>query len=230
MKRNTLILTLVTAALTLSACGDTQAEQSSPEIGPREQDGPMTDDPMAEDPTADIEYALDQEYFFFGQDPSTIGKFRFPSGPVPEIEELRESVDAPEVTYVTMTIDNRHASESQSIQGLDAFDEAGRKYEFQPADHLLSEWRNMLEQDEDGLTEDVEHYNAFVEVSNEHLHGPDAGELSEFTVIYDGTDLPDDLTRIAVYTSGLINEPVVALPIDHPEAQYVDLDFEAPAN
>lgn len=230
MKQNTLVLTLATATLALSACGDTQAEQSAPEAEPMEQGGPMADDPMAEDPTADIDYTLDREYFFYGKEPSTIGKFPFPSEPVPEIEELRESVDAPDVTYVTMTVDNRQASEGQNIQGLDVFDEAGQKYEFQPADHLLSEWRNILEQDEDGLTEDVEHYNAFVEVSNAHLHGPDAGELTEFTVIYDGTDLPEDLTRIAVYTSGLINEPVVALPVDHPEAQYVDLDIEAPAN
>lgn len=223
---------LAITALALVGCGSTQADEE-PIQAPTEpieaQTAEQEPEPMSQDPTADIEYSLNQEYFFYGKAPGVVGKFELPSEPVNEIEELREQVDAPEVTYITATIDNRQGTEGQRVQAISLFDEAGQQYEFTVAANHIDEWRGMLPQEpEHGNPENAGDYNTYIEVGNQYRHGADAGEVKQIVLLHEGTDLPEDITRVAAYTSGLGSEPVAALPTDHPEASHVDLDFQAP--
>ena len=233
--KHTPLTILTVISLALVGCGSTQAEEPAPEttetIEQTQPEQTPQADSMNQDPTADSEYTLDQEYFFYGKTPGVVGKFELPSEPVNEIEELREQVDAPEVTYITATIDNRQGAEGQRVQAISLFDEAGQQYEFTMAANHIDEWRGMLPQEpEHGNPENVGDYNTYIEVGNQYRHGADAGEVKQIVLLHEGTDLPEDITRVAVYTSGLGSEPVAALPTDHPEASHVDLDFQAPTN
>lgn len=234
MKTPRTLATLSILTLALVGCGQTQADQEptaqDPTATVTEAEQQPEADIMAEDPTSDIEYTMNQEYFFYGKTPSVIGKFDFPSEPIPEIEELREQADAPEVTYVTITVDNRQGQEGQRVQALSAFDEAGQQYEFAPISEKIDEWGGAFYDSETGEYADEDAHREATELHNEYLHGADAGEIKQIILAHEGTDLPEELTRIAVYTSGLGSEPVAALPTDHPEAEHADLDFEAPTN
>jgi hypothetical protein len=176
-----------------------------------------------------------EEFYYFGSS-GEVGKFKLPGEPVADAEEARKYVDAPEVTYVTVSIDNRQGTEGTTAGGINAFDADGRKYEFTDLSTQISEWQDMLPQDPEWDTAlSTEDYNRYIDLHNKYLHGVDVGEVKDIVLVYAGApeDLPEEFTRIEVLESGTAFPGVEATPVSFAK-EFADptvlesLDFKVP--
>lgn len=161
------------------------------------------------------------EYFFQTAD-GAVGKFTFPGDPYPPVEEMRALVGAAPITYVTVVVDNRNGSVPVNMYELAAFDADGRKYTFQTVDQTLDQWMAGIGTSD----EEISLYNQFVDAVNANMIYADIGQVAEFVMASEDTDLPAEFTRIAIQASGMGNE-VEAVPVSDAAAD-VDLTFEAP--
>lgn len=215
MKKRAMLPSLIaTGALILTACGDTDEPSQEGTIGDAPTDvAPDEGQAAAQPPTVEV----GEEAWFITEN-NSVGKFTIPGEPVAEYEELRESVDADEVTYITVTVDNREGMEGVNMYDLSAYDEDGREYSFTDVGDALDEWRDLV-------GDDTEHYNRFIDAGNESMTYADPGQVAEFVMVSEKTDLPDEFTRVGIQAHGA-SQPVEA----HPESdsEGVDLDFEAP--
>jgi hypothetical protein len=150
---------------------------------------------------------------------NAVGKFSLPGEPYVEAEELRERVGADPVTYTTVTVDNRNGNTGVDMYELAAYDADGRKYSFKEVDRFMDEWRQK-NRDDDVLT-----HNPLAAGRSEQETFANVGEVKEFVMATEGTDMPDEFMRVSVRAHGK-GKGVQAYPPS--ESEYVNLDFEAP--
>lgn len=217
MKSKTLITTLGLAALALTACGNQggqsedqgqvpEEQQSSPEDVAQDDGQGQGQTGLMEHGTYHLEYEGAEISFELPADIDDPG--------IEEIDQYREDVKADPVTYLVADVDNRNGQEYINMYEVDVFDEDGTSYKFSLLDEYLSEI--MPETDWDGDAEEstladgtvvpeqegTELYNRGVDLSNEHLEGVDVEGKGTIILVYDGDDLPDDFTRVAVWPAG----------------------------
>lgn len=228
MKFKTFIATFGLAALTLTACGN---QDSSPE----DQDDVSEDqDSSPEDAGQDGQQGQDQSElmghgaYALEHEGAEIS-FELPANEDdPEIEELeqyREDVKADPVTYIVADVDNRNGQEHINMYQVEVFDEDGASYTFGSVDEHFgdimpeTDWSGDAEESTlaDGTVvpeqEGTELYNRGVDLTNEHLDGVDVAGRDTIVLVYDGDDLPDEFTRVAVWPSGGF-EDVDAYPME----------------
>jgi len=142
-----------------------------------------------------------------------------------EIEEYREAVNAEPVTYLITDVDNRQGHESIGMRNVYIYDQDGTEYQFSGVSEYISsiepvtDWSN--EDEEYSLVDGTEiSRDQYFELSstgtdlhNEYRYGASAAERKTMILVYEGTDLPDEYTRVAVQP-GPFGEEVEAYPAD----------------
>ena len=141
---------------------------------------------------------------------------------ISQIEAYREAVNAEPVTYLIADVDNREGSDSIGMRKVKVFDAEGVEYEFTDAADLIEEWGPHYTSDYEykmpnGDIIPNDEANALREQESE-LHDNLTGSVSAAgrdTIIltYQGDDLPDEYTRVAVQP-GPLGEEVDAYPTD----------------
>lgn len=139
-------------------------------------------------------------------------EFDLPTSPdheaVQEIEEYRQTMHGEEVTYVVVDVDNREG-DTEIDSKLTVFDEDGNKYEFDSAANYINsleaepidaEWDEYELQDGTIISweEELDLYSDGVDLHNKHTDWIDVSERGETVLVYPGTDLPDEFTRVSV--------------------------------
>lgn len=228
-------LLILGLALSVSGCSSQPAEPATAQgsLPPSHTDyldeGSMSQSEWMEheygvEPLAEITYQQGEEYWFMTTT-GALGKFTLGDEPVADFEQAREYVGAPEVTYITVTIDNRYGFDSVNFYGgISAYDSQGKEYHFDRATEHALEWDSMVEHDgPNGY--DAEGNSLFYDLGENYYHVVDAGSIKTVVLAYEGTDFQGEFERVTVNSD---HTDVIAYPMDHPEAQYVDLDFTAP--
>lgn len=255
MKRAPVILTTAVLGLALTACAGRplaeQAEQTqATEPVPAATETPEKPEGMSQEEwehhleyaeTAEpyeandepIIYPTGQDYWFVS-DSETIGKLSLSGEPVAEYEELRESVGADPVTYLTVDVDNRQGLEGANMYQVLAYDESGREYEFNGIDDQLNEWQSTIDTDayysgEPGEGEaEMELYDQFTGAEIDAGDYANVGQVQRFVMTSDDTELPAEFTHVTVHVHGADHGTSI-FPADLAELNGVDLDFEVPA-
>ena len=223
--KHTPLTFLAVISLALVGCGSTQAQeepQSREEAQQQYKD--MLDSGEAQGPPP----MPAGEYTAQAEAGGTI-TMNIPADPadktLTEIEEYREAVNAAPVTYLTADVDNRNGTDSVNMWKVEVFDEEGNSYEFNGVSEYVSDIgpeTDWASEDEsytliDGTEISKDEYfdlnSISTDLHNEHLHGASAAERKTMILVYEGTDLPDEYTRVAVQP-GPFGETVEAYPTD----------------
>lgn len=146
------------------------------------------------------------EYEFTDVTGAGLGVLTLPSEADPEIEELRAAVGADPVTYLTAEVDNRQGVDSMNMYQVAVYTPEGEELVFNGADAYLDETRDLIPADADGLAADVDLYNQFIEVSNKHRDSASVGEKKRFVLVGQFPELPEEISRVAVYPNGGFDE------------------------
>lgn len=229
MKTKTLITALSITALALTGCSTGTAEDAGKTIQPLmvQKDGYDTDMPPMDDdydPTMldDPETAGHGTFKLHSMNGTEI-EFDLPTSTdheaVQEIEEYRQTMrDDEEVTYVVMDVDNREGME-EAIINLTVYDPDGNKYEFDDATNYVSYLRNtpsevgeyeyeLLDGTIISGDEETDLYNQGIDIDNSSV--VDVAERGDVVVVYTGTDLPDEFSRVAVNTGYQLEDAYLA--------------------
>jgi hypothetical protein len=150
---------------------------------------------------------------------NAVGKFTLIGEPYAEAEELREHVGADPVAYTTVTVDNRNGNTGVDMHELAAYDADGRKYSFHVVEQFMDKWGQKSRED------DVRSRNPLATARSEHEVFANVGEVEEFVMATEDTDMPDEFVRVSVKAHGNVKEVQAYPPA---ESEYVNLDFEAP--
>lgn len=221
--RKALITTLSVAALVFTACsgGDDVSEVEA---------GPAVESPAGGEPNPMDGMGLMEagEFETYSSGGAHI-VFDLPADPasdeLAELEEYRQDAGADPVTYLVADVDNRDGSEPVGMYQVQAFDEDGTKYEFSDVSAYVSDISPSTDWDADDgsyLLPDgtrlprergSELYSRSIDLHNEYLHGASPAERKTMVLVYEGDDLPDEFTRVAVWPNGA-GEEVEALPTD----------------
>jgi hypothetical protein len=224
MKQASLTILLI-FGLSLAGCGSTNDSPSRDEAQPQHTDQLEAgqDDPMHHGdlmPAGAWETYSSTGAYIIMQIPADPN-----DEPLTEIDEYREAVEADPVTYLEADVDNRQGTDSVNMWKVRAFDQAGNSYEFNGVAEYVSDIAPSTDWDVDdgsyllpnGTRLDREQgselYSQSIDLHNEHLHGTSAAERKTMILVYDGDDLPDEFTRVAVFPNGATEE-VDAYPID----------------
>lgn len=207
MKTRSLI-TLGISALALTACTGTDEPAPPAETGagsPTEIVEQPTTEPMGHG-TYELHYQGAEITFDLPADPA--------AEEIQEIEEYRQATGADPVTYITADVDNRDGETLINMHQIEVFDAEGNNYEFNGASQFLNEWSPTFTEDYeyilpngDELSEEEgsELSSRGTELHNEHLDGVDVAGRGTIVLVYDGDDLPDEFTRVAVQPSGMVD-------------------------
>ena len=232
MKTKTLITTLAIAGVALAGCSGTgSTEAGGKNVQPLFPDYDYIDEADVDDdfdPMDGMGIMEAGEYEVYSMDGAHI-TFDLPGDPeddaVQEIEQYRQDVQAEPVTYIIADVDNREGTDSVDLYQVAVFDEDGNKYEFSEVSNYISDiapetdWEgdddtyllpngDRLSQEEGA---DLRHQK--VDLHNEYLYGASAGERKTLIRVYEGDDLPDEFTRVAVMPNGAFEE-TEAFPTD----------------
>ena len=141
---------------------------------------------------------------------------------IAEIEDYREQIGAEPVTYLIADVDNREGSDSIGMRKVKVFDAEGVEYEFTDAADLIEEWGPSYTSDyenvmPDGTVLTIEENKAISQAERDLLDNltgsVSAAGRGTIILIHEGTDLPDEYTRVAVQP-GPFGETVEAYPAD----------------
>ena len=223
--KHTPLTILAVLALTLVGCGSTQAEeepQNAEEAQQQYKDMLESGEAQGPRPMPAGEYTAQAEAggTIVMQIPASTDDEL-----ISQIEAYREAVNAEPVTYLTADVDNRQGHESIGMRNAYIYDNDGNEYQFSG----LSEYISSIEPVTDWASEDEEYSltdgteisrDQYFELSstgtdlhNEHMYGASPAERKTMILVHEGTDLPDEYTRVAVQP-GPFGEEVEAYPTD----------------
>lgn len=156
---------------------------------------------MCNDPSCDPDgglFPVDGKYEFTS-DSGTTGAFQFDSKPDAKIESLRKAVDANQVHYMVVDVDNRASMEHATIYTVNAYDTDGKKYEYKTVEDALEEWSDTIEGDDNAA---IDLRNKFTDAINGNKLSLDPSEAGTVILTYEG-DLPNDgFTRVSLEVNG----------------------------
>lgn len=156
--------------------------------------------------------------FYFVSAENVVGKFTIPGKAPADLEALRQTADAPAVSYLEVKLDARDATDGANMYALTVFDPEGKKYEFTSAPEVISGWQELLPYDEDDPTL----YNRYVDAYNAESYHVEMAEVGTIRMVSTSTTLPTKITRVAVSPLGGFDE-VEAYPVSM--GQGLDLDY-----
>ena len=217
--KHTPLTIIAIAALALVGCGSTEttsdepqsAEEAQQEYADQLESGEAQGPPPM--PAGEYEAYAEAGGHIVMQIPASTN-----DEPIAEIEEYREATGAEPVTYLIADVDNRDGTDSINMWKVEVFDEEGNSYEFNGVSEYVSDIgpeADWASEDEsytliDGTEISKDEYFTLNSIStdlhNEHLHGASAAERKTMILVYEGTDLPDEYTRVAVFPNGATEE------------------------
>lgn len=143
----------------------------------------------------------------FLSEAGVVGEFTLWGKAPAHLESLRLAAGAAPVTYVSVSLDARQATDGSNMYEMDLFDPDGNKYVFQSADTVIGEWADTIDMDDYAL------YNRFADAANDEPYYVDRAEKGTIVMIYEGTKkLPSEFSRVAVQPLGM-GDDVDAWPI-----------------
>lgn len=226
MKPIKLITLIAATGIALTACGNDEpqnAEEAQQEYADQlEAEG---QDPMeAEDDFNPMD----------GMGPMTAGEFETYSTEgahivfnlpadtdnehIAEVEQYRDAAGIDAVTYLTADVDNREGTDSVNMYQVKAFDEDGNEYAFEKLDMAMYEWSPYRSYDidneqfelPDGTPTDEETYlqldEQMSDITENLVTNVSASGRDTIILTYEGDDLPDEFTRVAVWPNGAFEE------------------------
>jgi hypothetical protein len=131
----------------------------------------------------------------------TKGIIQIPAEPVAEIEKLRALVKGPGVTYLTVKFDNRQGTVGVNMYGVTIFTPAGEELKYTNANAYIDSIRPS--------DAPAEVYNQFIDVGDKHMEMANPKGVKD--VVLTGPAVPDEITGITVYPTGM-SDPVEAVP------------------
>ena len=208
-------------ALSIAGCagGSPEPAVSSPAAAPAATVAPSSSEaPVATDagPNDVMPEFFEQGDFYFVSAENVVGKFTIPGDPVPRLESLRKAAGAAPVSYLTVKLDGRQATDGANMYALDIFDPDGKKYSFTDAYSVIGEWHESVD------IEDTDLYNRFVDAINAEPYHVDKSEVGTIVMVSDSPKLPTEITRISVMPLGAFGE-TDAYPVEM--GQGLDLGF-----
>jgi len=235
MKIKILIAAISIAAVALTGCaaGDTQGAGKTMQplySVPGDADMPPMDDdhdPVNNDfdPMDGMDTMEAGEYEVYSMEGAHI-VFNLPtavdSPEVAAIEDYRQAAKIGTLTYVIADVDNREGTDSVNMYGISVFDKDGNEYEFKTVDMALYDWSPEWTADDqyfyaDGTEMSEQEYWRIDEMAwglEENLTDyVKASGRGEMILVYEGDDLPDEFTRVAVLPNGAFEE-TEAFPTD----------------
>lgn len=152
MKKELAAVTVMLAIAGLSACSSDAPAPAGSEVSEVEST------PTAETPVEHVGDAWSFEYM------GATGSFSFADAAagdvVPQLEAARVAVGAPEVTYLTVNVDNTAGTVPLNMYGLTVVTLEGQQVTSVPVSDVLSEWRGATSDDQ------IELYNSIVDLNN----------------------------------------------------------------
>jgi hypothetical protein len=129
------------------------------------------------------------------------------SEPPADIEAYRLKIDASEVVYVSVDVDNRDGKQSVNMYEIDVYDTAGKEYTFSGVETLIGEWMDDVGVD---TNEQIDLYNEGVDLSNKYMD--DVAVSERATMVLYGTELPEQIADVQVWAEGAF-ENTFAVPV-----------------
>jgi hypothetical protein len=134
------------------------------------------------------------------------GMMEVPAAPVAQIEELRSLVNAVPVTYLKVTVDNRHGSVAINMHGVRITTLAGAELKYERASVYVDTLRRELPDDVPAETN-----SRFIDISNAYNDAAQPLTVQDFVLV--GPEAPREFSGITVYpTAGF--HPVPAVPAE----------------
>lgn len=164
---------------------------------------------------------FEQGDFYFVSADNVVGKFTIPGEAPADLEALRKTAGAPAVSYLSVKLDARQATDGANMYSLTLFDPAGKKYEFTSAEEVISGWRELLPEGLDD-NDSIDLYNRYVDASNAETYHIEVAEVGTIRMVSASATLPEEITRVAVQPLGGFDE-TEAYPVEM--GQGLDLDF-----
>ncbi|MDQ0636424.1 hypothetical protein QFZ40_004395 [Arthrobacter pascens] len=127
-----------------------------------------------------------------------------PGSPVPEIEEIRTFVNAPPVTYITGTVDNREGAKTIRVAAMSIFTPEGREVKYEEAFKYIGELLDKVPKDTP-----FQQRGKFSDVANSYLDPIPPLAVKDFVLA--GPEVPSQITGITFSLSGTFT-PVPAEP------------------
>lgn len=212
-RRTALVALVAAAGLAMAGC----SADPMPEPPAAESTPPAVDStPTESSPMDAMPESFEQGDFYFVSADNVVGKFTIPGDPVPRLESLRKGAKAGPVSYLSVKLDARDATDGANMYALTMFDPDGKKYEFQSAESTISDWMDLVD------TDDTDLYNRFVDASNAEPYHVEAAEVGTIVMTSKENVLPKEITRIAVSPLGAFDE-TEAYPVSM--GQGLNLDF-----
>lgn len=131
-----------------------------------------------------------------------LGTLHVPGAPVAGIEELRTFVNAPPVTYITGTVDNRQGSETIRVVAMSIFTPEGKEVKYKEAFDYVGE---LLDKVPDSTP--LQQRNKFHDLLTSYLDP--IPPLAVKDVVLVGPEVPAQITGITVAPNGTFS-PVPA--------------------
>lgn len=113
-------------------------------------------------------------------------------------------MNAPPVTYITGTVDNRQGTEPVRMVAMSIFTPEGRELKYEEAFEYIGELRDKVPSDAP-----LQQRNKFVDIGNSYLDPIPPLAVKDFVLV--GPEVPAQITGITVAPNGTFN-PVSAEP------------------
>ena len=220
--KHTPLTILAVLALALVGCGTTEAEeepQNAEEAQQQYKDMLDSGEAQGPPPMPAGEYTAQAEaggHIVMQIPASTDDEL------ISQIEDYRETTGAEPITYLIADVDNRNGTDHIGMRKVEVFDSDGTEYEFTDAADLIEEWGPSYTSDyenvmPDGTVLTTEENKAISQAERDLLDNltgsVSAAGRDTIILIHEGTDLPNEFTRVAVQP-GPFGEEVEAYPTD----------------
>lgn len=180
------LLPLSIAALLLSGCSSESAESE-----PAAKGAPDT---SATSSTATVDAAdapvdaIGPGSYAFDTGTGTVGTLEVPGAPHAGMEELRTTIGAEPVTYLTGNLDNREGAESFDVYTISVFDSEGNKYDYVPAADYMHGIVSIEAPDEI--------YDKYTALRDQFTEVFDPLQRGDFVMV--GPELPAEIAGVSV--------------------------------
>jgi hypothetical protein len=208
MERRWLSVTVFVFVLLATGCegpAPFQTDTDSPEVsGQKPTQAPATPRTTPALTPMPVPTVLRPGKYRFNAATGATGTMEIPAPPVPEIEEIRTTVNEAPVTYLTAVVDNRQGSVAITMNSVSIFTPEGAEYRYQRASDYINKLREALPAEAPAETR-----SRFDDVFNAHRGDAPPLAVKDFVLV--GPAVPNEMSEIIVHpTSGF--HPVPALP------------------
>lgn len=216
MKTSKHALTACLAAAMIAMAGCSASPAPAPEASPSAAPAVDSPPPSESGPNDVMPEYFEQGDFYFVSADNMVGKFTIPGKAPRDLEALRKAAGAPAVSYLSVKLDGREATDGANMYSLTLFDPDGKKYVFEQVSETVGEWRDRNDMDDTDL------YNRYVDAENAEAYHVEQSEVGAIRMVSTSTTLPKKIVRIAVEPLGAFGE-TEAYPVSM--GQGLNLDF-----